>query len=181
MDTRSDTTNLEKKGDKGDAATTYVYCNEEEVDAFEELKGREEYTEFRTLGWYQASALLLAETLALGVLSFPNLASNIGIVPTILATIGLAILAYFTGAILVDLKCAHPSVMSFADAGMVVGGPIFKWALFVGIMVNAVFVAASHVNSGGTAFVQMSNNARCSVLLGFCMALLGFLVSKRRH
>ncbi|TIA83671.1 hypothetical protein E3P98_00586 [Wallemia ichthyophaga] len=70
--------------------------------------------------------------------------------------------------------------MSFADAGQVVGGPIFKWVLFVGIMVNTVFIAASHVNSGGTAFVEMSHNARCSVLLGFCMALLGFVFTTPR-
>lgn len=80
---------------------------------------------------------------------------------------------------MIDFKVNHPAVMSFADAGQVVGGPIFKWVLFFGIMVNTVFIAASYVNSGGTAFVEMSHNARCSVLLGFCMALLGFVVSGR--
>ncbi|TIB15669.1 hypothetical protein E3P89_00573 [Wallemia ichthyophaga] len=132
------------------------------------------------MGWCQGAALLLAETLALGVLSFPNIASQIGIAPTIVATIGLAYLAWVTEYILMDFKVNHPAVMSFADAGKVVGGPIFKWVLFVGIMVNTVFIAASHVNSGGTAFVEMSHNARCSVLLGFCMALLGFVFTTPR-
>ncbi|TIC01804.1 hypothetical protein E3Q18_00539 [Wallemia mellicola] len=121
------------------------------------------------------AALLLAETLALGVLSFPKLASEIGIGPTIIATVGLAFLAWVTGYILVDFKVNHPSVMSFADAGQVIGGPIFKWVLLVGILVNSVFIAASHVNSGGTALSEMSSNARCSVLLGLCMALLCFI------
>ncbi|TIC25869.1 hypothetical protein E3Q08_01530 [Wallemia mellicola] len=182
-------TDLEKRGaDKTDVNAGDVSAVE--IDAFEQNKESSDYQEFRTLGWWQVSefsngqcnssnaslaALLLAETLALGVLSFPKLASEIGVGPTIIATIGLAFLAWVTGYILVDFKVNHPSVMSFADAGQVIGGPIFKWVLLVGILVNSVFIAASHVNSGGTALSEMSSNARCSVLLGFCMALLGFV------
>ncbi|EIM21332.1 hypothetical protein WALSEDRAFT_64596 [Wallemia mellicola CBS 633.66] len=167
-------TDLEKRGaDKTDVNAGDVSAVE--IDAFEQNKESSDYQEFRTLGWWQVTALLLAETLALGVLSFPKLASEIGVGPTIIATIGLAFLAWVTGYILVDFKVNHPSVMSFADAGQVIGGPIFKWVLLVGILVNSVFIAASHVNSGGTALSEMSSNARCSVLLGFCMALLGFV------
>ncbi|TIC19691.1 hypothetical protein E3Q13_01073 [Wallemia mellicola] len=141
-------TDLEKRGaDKTDVNAGDVSAVE--IDAFEQNKESSDYQEFRTLGWWQA------ETLALGVLSFPKLASEIGVGPTIIATIGLAFLAWVTGYILVDFKVNHPSVMSFADAGQV--------------------IAASHVNSGGTALSEMSSNARCSVLLGFCMALLGFV------
>ncbi|TIB02576.1 hypothetical protein E3P94_00943 [Wallemia ichthyophaga] len=148
---------------------------DEEVDAFEHLKGTEGYVEYRTLDWFQAGGLLLAETLALGVLSFPNLAAQIGVAPTIVATIILAFLAWITGYILVDFKVNHPSVMNFADVGRIIGGPIFKWVMLIGIVLKSVLIQASHINSGGTAFTEMSRNARCSVLLCFCMALLGFV------
>lgn len=65
--------------------------------------------------------------------------------------------------------------MNFADVGKMIGGPVFKWAMLVGIVLKSVLIQASHVNSGGTAFTEMSRNARCSVLLCFCMALLGFV------
>lgn len=65
--------------------------------------------------------------------------------------------------------------MNFADVGRIIGGPIFKWVMLIGIVLKSVLIQASHINSGGTAFTEMSRNARCSVLLCFCMTLLGFV------
>ncbi|TIA92957.1 hypothetical protein E3P99_00402 [Wallemia hederae] len=169
----------EKKSIESDHTQTNAYVYDvdtnEEVDAFEQMKGTEGYVEYRTLNWFQGGGLLLAETLALGVLSFPNVMANIGLWPAIFTTIVLAVLAWITGIMLVDFKLNHPSVMNFADAGYIVGGKFFKWVLFGAIVLKSVLIQASHVNSGGGAFTAMSRNAVCSVLLCFFMALLGFV------
>ncbi|TIC03116.1 hypothetical protein E3Q10_00770 [Wallemia mellicola] len=175
---------VESDTERGTVDKTRVYANDKpvvEIDAFEQNKNNSDYQEFKTLDLYShncrllLAALLLAETLALGVLNFPKIASEIGIVPTIIATIGLACLAWVTGYILVDFKVNHPSVMSFADVGQLIGGPILKWVLLTGVLLSGIFISASHTNSGGTALLEMSSNARCSVLLGLCIALLCFI------
>lgn len=78
---------------------------------------------YRTLEWWQASLLMIAETVSLGILSLPSVLAAIGMVPGVilLATLGAA--ATYTGYVYGQFKAAYPHVANMADAGEVLMGP----------------------------------------------------------
>ena len=98
----------------------------------------------------------------------------------LIATVGLAILAYFSGCMLVDFKVNHMGVMNFSDAALIIGGKWFKYLILVLTIINSIFVAASHVNAGSTAFTAMSSNAICSTIFALIMGIIGFIFAVPR-
>jgi amino acid permease len=66
----------------------------------------------------------------LGLLSFPSIFERLGVVGGVIATIGLAGLAYLTCWIMVDFKLKHMGVMNYGDAMGVVFGKYGR--IFVG-------------------------------------------------
>ena len=138
-----------------------------------------EQHEERKMGWPKATFLLLAETIALGVLSFPSICRRIGVVPTVISTIILAVIAWRTGIVIVSFKQRHPHVQNYADAGGVINRPL-KLIFGVFIMLKGIFIAASHVSAGVTALSFFSTNSVCSTVFGVVMLFIGFFFSMPR-
>ena len=72
----------------------------------------------------ETSAVMVAETVSLGILSLPSTLKAVGIVPGVILMIGLGIIATYTGYVLGQFKLRYPHVHTFADAGMIIGGRI---------------------------------------------------------
>lgn len=74
-----------------------------------------------------------AQNLALGLLSFPSVFERLGVVPALIATLGLGALAYATAWIMVDFKIRFMGVANPGDAGEVMFGKwgrrVFGWGL----------------------------------------------------
>ncbi|KAJ4363780.1 hypothetical protein N0V95_000974 [Ascochyta clinopodiicola] len=87
--------------------------------------GDEENSEvkYRTLRWWQAGMIMIAETISLGILSLPSVLATIGFVPGIILIIAMGALATYTGYVLGQYKAAYPRVHNLADALEVMWGP----------------------------------------------------------
>lgn len=147
-------------------------------DAFDDDDGedKQERIQFKTMGWVQAGALISAETIALGILSFPSVFHRLGMAIGIVVTLAMALISWWTGYILVQMKVNFPGIHNYADAGRVVGG---KWlhALFaIMLAVKVTFVAGSHSLSGGIALTNISSNAICSVAYAAIISVVSFLL-----
>ena len=88
--------------------------------------GDEEDSEvkYRTLTWWQAAAIMVAETISLGILSLPSVLAAIGLVPGVILIVGLGIIATYTGYTMYQFKRRYPGVHNLADVGMILLGPI---------------------------------------------------------
>lgn len=97
------------------------YDNDED-DPF----GDEEDSEvkYRTLTWWQAAAIMVAETISLGILSLPSVLAAIGLIPGVILIVGLGIIATYTGYTMYQFKRRYPGVHNLADVGMILLGPI---------------------------------------------------------
>jgi hypothetical protein len=100
---------------------------------------------YRTLTWWQAGVIMIAETISLGILSLPSALAAIGIVPGMILILGLGIIATYTGYVLGQSKLKYPQVHNMADAGEVLLGPIGREVFGLGQVALLIFVMASHI------------------------------------
>ncbi|KIP08747.1 hypothetical protein PHLGIDRAFT_507405 [Phlebiopsis gigantea 11061_1 CR5-6] len=126
--------------------------------------------------WWKAAALMLAETVSLGILSIPSVFASLGMVAGCILVIGLGALATMTGYMIGMFKLRYPQVHNMADAGYILAGPIGREVLGGAQVIFLVFVCGSHVLTGLIAFDTITAGASCSVLWAgvsalICMAL----------
>ncbi|ODO11992.1 hypothetical protein I350_00776 [Cryptococcus amylolentus CBS 6273] len=164
-------------------AGTSKDANKYDIDPFEaqrEAKGKD-YVEFRTMGWTQAGLLSCAENVAIGMLSFPSVFLRLGMVGGVIATVGMGVLSYITCWMIVDFKIRHPGVMHYGDAGGVMFGHWGQKLIGIGLVINSMGLAGSHVLLGKQGLAQLSSNAICSVWFSLITAVASVLMSISRE
>ncbi|TCD70291.1 hypothetical protein EIP91_004192 [Steccherinum ochraceum] len=130
-----------------------VYGNEETADI-----------QYRTMVWWKAAALMLAETVSLGRWEWSR--------DAFLLLQGLGILATITGYVIGSFKLRYPHVHNMADAGEILFGPIGREVLGAAQVLFIVFLCGSHVLTGMIAFDTITGGASCSVVWAFVSAII---------
>lgn len=83
----------------------------EEEDPFgDEENGEEGDVKYKTLEWWQAGMIMIAETISLGILSLPSVLAVVGLVPGFLIILGLGVLATYSGYVIGQFKQEYPWV-----------------------------------------------------------------------
>lgn len=98
-----------------------------QIDPFADESAGE--VKYRTLAWWQASLLMIAETISLGILSLPSVLASLGMIPGVILIVGRGICATYTGFVFGQFKLAYPAVSNMADAGEVLMGAIRREVL----------------------------------------------------
>lgn len=80
-----------------------------------------EGTHYRSMTWWQAGFIMIAETVSLGILSLPSVVMTLGLVPAIILIIAFGVISGYTGFIIGQLKLAYPWIHTFADAAEIIG------------------------------------------------------------
>ncbi|RAH79099.1 amino acid transporter [Aspergillus japonicus CBS 114.51] len=147
--------------------------NDSPGDPFgEEVEGQMQY---KTLSWWQCGMLMIAETVSLGILSLPAAVAALGIVPSIIALLGLGCMATYTGYVIGQFRWRYPHVHSMADAGEVLWGSFGRELLGGGLILLLIFVMGSHLLTFSVAMSTMTEHATCSIafsIVGFAISLL---------
>ncbi|PVI06893.1 hypothetical protein DM02DRAFT_707499 [Periconia macrospinosa] len=140
------------------------------ADPFGDEDGAE--VKYRTLTWWQAGFIMIAETISLGILSLPAAIAAIGLVPGIILLLSLGILATYTGYVIGQFKLAYPFVHSLADVGAVCLGP---WGREIGGAAQTIFlifVMGSHILTFTIAMNSITGHATCTIVWG----VVGFII-----
>jgi len=138
-------------------------------DPFGDEEGNE--VKYRTMSWWQASMIMIAETISLGILSLPSVLASIGMAPGIILIAGLGLLATYTGYTIGQVKMAYPHVHNMADAGEVLFGslgmPAVGRELFGAAQtIFLIFSMGSHVLTFTIAFNAITGHATCTIVWG---------------
>lgn len=133
--------------------------------------------QYRTLEWWQAAMIMIAETISLGILSLPSVLSTVGLVPGIILIVGMGLLATYTGYVLGQFKMAYPQIHSFADAGFVLFEPLGVGAIarefFGGAQVIfLMFTMGSHILTWTIMLNTVTGSATCTIV----WAVIGLLI-----
>ncbi|KAF1987617.1 amino acid transporter [Aulographum hederae CBS 113979] len=133
-------------------------------DPFGDEEGNE--VKYRTMEWWQASMIMIAETISLGILSLPSVLAGVGMVPGIILIAGLGFLATYTGYTIGQFKMAYPHVHNMADAGEVMLGAFGREFFGAAQTIFLIFSMGSHILTFTIAFNAMTSHATCTIVWG---------------
>ena len=128
---------------------------------------------FRTMRWWHVGALMVAETISLGVLGLPHALRVLGIFWGIIVILCFGLLATFTGYQYGQFGIAHHTVASVGDAAEIMFGRWGREIVGSSASLVLIFIMAAHISTFSIAMNVLTNHAMCSVIFG----LIGMIVS----
>lgn len=154
-------------------------CNEKKaLDPFGDETNA--VVKYKTMKWWQAAMLMIAETIALGILALPSVLAAIGIVPALILLIGLGIIAIYTGYTLGQFKLRYPHVHNMADAGEILFGPIGRELLGAAQVIFFVFVLGAHILTASIMFNTLTGHATCTIVWSVIAMLICLVLTLPR-
>ncbi|THX33420.1 amino acid transporter [Aureobasidium pullulans] len=150
------------------------FSRKEDVD---EGEMQDAEIDYQSMEWWQASMIMIAETISLGILSLPSVLARIGLVPGLILIVGLGIIATYTGWVIGQFRMKYPWVVSFADAGEILFKPLKMGAIgrefFGGAQtIFLIFTMASHILTWTICLNTVTDSATCTVV----WAVIGLVV-----
>ncbi|KAK3714459.1 hypothetical protein LTR37_007765 [Vermiconidia calcicola] len=133
---------------------------------------------FHRLGWKRLTVCLIVEAIALGSLSIPSAFATLGMVPGVLLTVSLGLVAIYTSYVVGQVKLKYPHIEHYADGVRLIWGK-FGYEL-TGVMFASflILLTGSHVLTGTIAFVRIVDNpGTCALIWGVISAILLFLLA----
>ena len=118
---------------------------------------------YRTMGRWDTAFVLLTNQIGLGILSLPKILDVLGIVPSVIAIVGLGIVSWYTAYELLQFYKRHPHVVNMADMARVVGGVPFEVAFGIGLLIKICFTCGSATVTISIALNTLSNHGLCTV------------------
>eukprot|EP00871_Galdieria_phlegrea_P003903 jgi/Galph1/4513/GphlegSOOS_G3163.1 len=153
----------------------------EEAPVYDVFGNEEEHSiRYKTMSWVKCGVVMIAETIALGVLSLPSVNQTVGMLPGVLLTVGLGAIATYTGYNLGLFRLNHPTVCNMADAGEILWGPFGKYLLGAGQVIFLIFICGSHCLTGAIAMNTLTDNATCKVVWALATGVVAFLLTLPR-
>ncbi|CAG8023945.1 unnamed protein product [Penicillium salamii] len=128
---------------------------------------------YKTMAWWQAGMIMIAETISLGILSLPKALATLGLVPGIFAIIVIGIISTYTGYTIGQFKCRHVQVHSMADAGDILMGRFGRATLDAAQIVFFMLVMGSHILTFSIMMNVLTEHSSCTIVF----STLGLLVS----
>lgn len=135
---------------------------------------------YRTLEWWQAAIIMIAETISLGILSLPSVYAAIGMVPGIILTLGLGLIATYTGYVFWEFKMRYPHVHNIADVGEIFAGAIGREIGGAAQTIFLVFIMGSHILTWTVAMNTITGHATCSIVWGVVAVVILWLMTMPR-
>ncbi|KAL1997825.1 hypothetical protein VTN02DRAFT_670 [Thermoascus thermophilus] len=144
--------------------------------------GNEESAEvkYRTMSWWQAGMIMVAETVSLGILSLPSAVAALGLVPAVILLIGLGLMATYTGYVIGQFKLRYPHVHSMADAGEIMMGKIGREILGNAQLLFLIFVMGSHLLTFSVMMNVLTEHGTCTIVFGVVGLVVSFVLALPR-
>ncbi|KAF4982181.1 hypothetical protein FZEAL_2159 [Fusarium zealandicum] len=118
---------------------------------------------YRTLGKWDTVFVLVTNQVGLGVLSLPGCLKVLGVIPGIIAIIGLGSLSAYTAFELLQFYRRYPHVVNVVDMCGIIGGRPLEIAAGIGLMIKVMMTCASASVTLSVSFNTLSNHAFCTV------------------
>ncbi|KAM0714380.1 hypothetical protein Q7P37_010167 [Cladosporium fusiforme] len=133
---------------------------------------------FNKLGWKRLTICLIVEAIALGSLSLPAVFATLGMIPGLLITVFIGILAMYTSYIIGQVKLKFPHIKDYAEAMGLIWGPWGKNLAVVMFITMLLLLIGSHVLTGTIALIKITDElSMCALVWGVISAILLFLLA----
>lgn len=117
---------------------------------------------YRTMGRKNTAFVLVTNQVGLGILSLPGILQTLGVVPGVIAIVGIGLLSTYTAYELLQFYRRYPTVLNVVDMARIVGGRVFEVVVAVALMIKLCLTCASAAVTLSIAFNTMSNHGMCT-------------------
>lgn len=135
---------------------------------------------FRTLRRWDTIFMMFANQIGLGILSLPSILQTLGIVPGIIAILGIGCMSWYTGYELLQFYRTCPHVLNIVEMTRVAGGPWLEGVASAMMLIQVIFIAASATVTFSIALNSITSHATCTVVFMVVGVLIGFILSVPR-
>ncbi|GJN78495.1 hypothetical protein PLIIFM63780_001989 [Purpureocillium lilacinum] len=118
---------------------------------------------YRTLTRWDTILVLVTNQVGLGILSLPKILLTLGLVPGVIAILGLGVVSFYTAFELLQFWRAHPHCVNMVDMARVVGGRPLEVIVGVSLLVKICMTCGSATVTIAVALNTMSGHALCTV------------------
>ncbi|KAF5023524.1 hypothetical protein F66182_4391 [Fusarium sp. NRRL 66182] len=118
---------------------------------------------YRTLSKWDTVFVLITNQVGLGVLSLPGCLQVLGVIPGIIAIIGLGSLSAYTAYELLQFYRRYPHVVNVVDMCGIIGGRPLEIIAGIGLMIKVMMTCASASVTLSVSFNTLSNHTLCTV------------------
>ncbi|KAL2204314.1 hypothetical protein CC79DRAFT_1336904 [Sarocladium strictum] len=118
---------------------------------------------FKNMGRWDTSFVLITNQIGIGILSLPSTLDILGIVPGVIAIVGLGILSTYTAYEMLQFQQRHPHCVNIVDMCRVVGGRTFEIVGAIVLLVNIMFTCSSATVTMSVGLNTMSEHGACTV------------------
>lgn len=132
---------------------------------------------YNRLGWKRLTICMIVEAIALGSLSIPSAFATLGLVPGVIITVGVGLIAIYTSYLIGLVKLKFPDVAHYADAVGLIWGRFGKE--LAGFMFAALLILStgSHALTGSIALSTIADTGTCAVVWSVVSAVVLFFLA----
>ncbi|CRG90952.1 N amino acid transport system protein [Talaromyces islandicus] len=135
------------------------------------------HQKFNRLGWKRLTVVLIVEAIALGSLSIPSSFATLGMVPGVICSVGIGLIAIYTSYVVGQVKLKFPQIAHYPDVGTLMFGRWGYEVINVMLGLQLLFLVGSHCLTGTIAFMTITSSGICGVIWGVISAIILFLVA----
>ncbi|KLU89814.1 amino acid transporter [Magnaporthiopsis poae ATCC 64411] len=137
--------------------------------------------DYRTMGRWDATLVLITNQVGLGILALPAVVRVLGIVPAVIAIIGIGLLSTYTAYELLQFYRRHPHVVNLVDMARLVGGRPLETAMGASLVFDLILTCGSMSVTLSVAFNTITEHALCTTGFMGISAFVCFLLCLPRN
>jgi hypothetical protein len=119
--------------------------------------------QYRVLGRWKTGWVFIHTEVGLGILSLPSVFEVLGLIPGLVAVLGIGLVATWTAYVYMLFWRRHPHVDNLCDAMRVLGGRPLAVVGGVGLFINLSFACSSACLTMSVAFNTLTGHSMCTV------------------
>ncbi|KAI5300755.1 hypothetical protein KEM56_002227 [Ascosphaera pollenicola] len=132
---------------------------------------------YKRLGWKRLTIVMIVEAIALGTLSIPSTFATLGMVPGVICSLGIGVIAIYTSWIIGMLKLKFPHIATYPDAGKQIWGKFGFYLIDIMLCLQLTFLLGSHCLTGTIAFSTITESDVCTIVWAVVSAVILFVLA----
>ncbi|KAH9810085.1 putative amino acid transporter [Teratosphaeria destructans] len=136
---------------------------------------------YKTMHWWHAGIVMIAETISLGIMSLPSSLATMGFVPGIILIVFLGMCSWYNGYSVYMMKRKHDAKFtSFADGLALMCGIPGRVIGEISQTLLQIFIVAAHIVTFAIELNTLTDHGTCTVVFTVVGAVVCFIATLPR-
>ena len=124
--------------------------------------------QYRVLGRWKTAFVFIHTEVGIGILSLPSVLSKLGLIPGLIAILGIGLVTTYTAYVYLLYWRRHPHIDNLPDALRCLGGKPLATIGAIGLIINLSLACASSLLTMSVALNTLTGHSMCTVaFIGF--------------